>query len=69
MQTPNPESVASKPPVTGAQLRLLVREDLPRFLEFDPATLVLTSYGRMQGGTTQGDPGVADRFRSLFFSI
>ena len=44
-------------------------DDLPAVLEFDPATLVLTSYGRVPGGTTQGDPGVADRFRSLFFKI
>jgi len=45
-------------------------DDLPAVLDFvDPATLLLTSYGRIQGGTTQGDPGVADRFRSLFFSI
>ena len=44
-------------------------DDLPAVLEFDPATLVLTSYGRVPGGTTQGDPGVADRFRSLFFRI
>lgn len=44
-------------------------DDLPAVLEFDPASLVLTAYGRIPGGTTQGDPGVADRFRSLFFKI
>jgi len=44
-------------------------DDLPAVLELDPASLVLTSYGRIPGGTTQGDPAVADRFRSLFFTI
>lgn len=44
-------------------------DDLPAVLEFDPAELVLTSYGRIRGGTVQGDPAVADRFRSLFFPI
>jgi uncharacterized protein (TIGR03083 family) len=44
-------------------------DDLPAVLEFDPATLVLTSYGRMRGGTTRGDTDVANRFRSLFFKL
>jgi len=44
-------------------------DDLPAVLDFDPATLVLTSYGRVRGGTTRGDVEVADRFRSLFFQI
>ncbi|HEY6318899.1 MAG TPA: maleylpyruvate isomerase family mycothiol-dependent enzyme [Acidimicrobiia bacterium] len=38
-------------------------------LEFDPGTLVLTAYGRINGGTVRGDPQLADRFRSLFISI
>jgi uncharacterized protein (TIGR03083 family) len=38
-------------------------------LEFDPATLVLTGYGRINGGTVRGDALVANRFRSLFFPI
>ncbi|HZE65347.1 MAG TPA: maleylpyruvate isomerase family mycothiol-dependent enzyme [Sporichthyaceae bacterium] len=44
-------------------------DDLPAVIDFDPASLVLTSYGRMRGGTTRGDAEVADRFRSLFFEI
>jgi hypothetical protein len=44
-------------------------DDLPAVLEFDPATLVLTSYGRIRGGTTRGDTDTANRFRSLFFKL
>jgi hypothetical protein len=44
-------------------------DDLPAVLEFDPASLVLTSYGRIRGGTTRGDTDLANRFRSLFFNI
>jgi hypothetical protein len=44
-------------------------DDLPAVLDFDPASLVLTSYGRIRGGTTRGDAAVADRFRSLFFPL
>ncbi|MGH9005227.1 MAG: hypothetical protein ACRDYV_19060, partial [Acidimicrobiia bacterium] len=44
-------------------------DDLDAVIEFDPATLVLTSYGRIRGGTTRGDVDVANRFRTLFFSI
>ncbi len=43
--------------------------DLPAILEFDPATLVLTGYARMNGGTVWGDRELAGRFRSLFFPI
>ncbi len=43
--------------------------DLPAVLEFDPATLVLTGYARMNGGTVWGDQDLAGRFRSLFFPI
>jgi uncharacterized protein (TIGR03083 family) len=38
-------------------------------LEFDPATLVLTAYGRINGGTVRGDQQLATSFRSLFVSI
>jgi uncharacterized protein (TIGR03083 family) len=38
-------------------------------LEFDPATLVLTAYGRINGGTLRGDQQLATSFRSLFVSI
>ena len=38
-------------------------------LEFDPGTLILTAYQRMNAGTSRGDPEVIDRFRNLFFKI
>jgi uncharacterized protein (TIGR03083 family) len=38
-------------------------------LEFDPATLVLTAYGRINAGTVRGDRQLTTRFRSLFVSI
>src|SRR5438552_2798571 len=41
----------------------------PAILEFDPATLVLTAYGRINGGTVRGDRQLATNFRSLFVSI
>lgn len=43
--------------------------DLPVVFEFDPGSLVLTAYGRMNGGTAYGDQELADRYRSLFHSI
>jgi uncharacterized protein (TIGR03083 family) len=44
-------------------------DDLPAVLEFDPASLVLTAFGRVRGGTTYGDQALADRYRGVFFSI
>jgi uncharacterized protein (TIGR03083 family) len=44
-------------------------DDLPAVLEFDPASLVLTAYGRMRAGTACGDRGVAARFSGLFHAI
>ena len=44
-------------------------DDLDAVIEFDPATLVLTAYGRMSAGTTRGDVDLANRFRSLFFKL
>jgi hypothetical protein len=41
----------------------------PAILEFDPATLVLTAYNRINGGTLRGDTQLATNFRSLFISI
>jgi len=38
-------------------------------LEFDPATLVLTAYGRVNAGTVRGDRQLASTFRSLFVPI
>jgi uncharacterized protein (TIGR03083 family) len=44
-------------------------DSLPAILEFDPATCVLTSYGRVNGGTVRGDAEVAERFLNLCFRI
>ncbi|MGH9184854.1 MAG: maleylpyruvate isomerase family mycothiol-dependent enzyme [Acidimicrobiales bacterium] len=44
-------------------------EGCPAVLEFDPATLVLTGYARMNGGTVRGDRQLATDFRSLIFAI
>ena len=38
-------------------------------LEFDPGSLILTVYQRMNGGTSRGDPALVERFRNLFFKI
>ena len=39
----------------GRPVRARRRERLPAVLEFDPATLVLTGYARINGGTVWGD--------------
>ena len=44
-------------------------DDLPTVFEFDPASFVLTSFGRIRGGTAYGDTDLADRFRGMFFAI
>jgi uncharacterized protein (TIGR03083 family) len=44
-------------------------EDLPATLEFDPGSMVLTAFGRVNGGTAIGDTALADRFLNLFFRI
>lgn len=56
----SPDGVQFAPGDTG---------DCPAVLEFDPATLVLTGYARMNGGTARGDQVLAGRFRGLFFPI
>jgi uncharacterized protein (TIGR03083 family) len=38
-------------------------------IEFDPASLVLAGYARMNAGTVRGDRARASQFRSLFFPI
>jgi hypothetical protein len=42
---------------------------LPAVLEFDPGSLVLTTFGRLNAGTVTGDPAVADAFLNAFFRI
>lgn len=44
-------------------------DDAPATLEFDPASLVLTAFGRTHAGTAYGDIRVANRFSGCFFSI
>jgi len=43
--------------------------DLPTVLEFDPAGLVLTAFGRINVGTAKGDQALAERFLNLFYRI
>ena len=44
-------------------------DDLPAVLEFDPASFVLTAFGRSNSGTIRGDAAVAERYLNLFFRI
>jgi uncharacterized protein (TIGR03083 family) len=43
--------------------------DLPAVLEFDPGSMVLTAFGRVNGGTATGDQALANRFLNLFYRI
>ncbi len=53
----------------GVQFAPASIDDCPAILEFDPATLMLTAYGRINGGTVRGDRRLAGDFRSLIFAI
>ena len=44
-------------------------DDLPAVIEFDAGSMVLTAFGRVNGGTASGDTALADRFLNLFFRI
>lgn len=44
-------------------------DDLDTVIEFDPASFVLTAYGRTNAGTFRGERTVLDRFCNLFFRI
>lgn len=44
-------------------------DDLPALIDFDPASLVLTAFGRARSGTAYGDLEAARRFAGLFFRI
>jgi uncharacterized protein (TIGR03083 family) len=44
-------------------------DDLPAVLEFDAASLVLTTFGRCNTGTVRGDTALANRFLNLFYRI
>lgn len=43
--------------------------DLPTVIEFDAASMVLTTFGRINAGTIRGDEALAERFLNLFFRI
>src|SRR5207253_1688902 len=40
-------------------------DDLPTVFEYDPASFVLTTFGRIRAGTAYGDRELADRFRGM----
>ena len=44
-------------------------DGLPAIIEFDPASFVLTTFGRINGGTARGDQRAVERFCNLFFRI
>ncbi|MGZ4428942.1 MAG: maleylpyruvate isomerase family mycothiol-dependent enzyme [Nocardioidaceae bacterium] len=44
-------------------------ESLPALIEFDAADMVLTAFGRVNGGTVRGDMDLAERYLNLFFPI
>jgi uncharacterized protein (TIGR03083 family) len=44
-------------------------DDAPSVIEFDPASMVLTAFGRTNAGTAYGDISVANRFSGCFFPI
>jgi hypothetical protein len=41
----------------------------PAVIEFDPGSLVLTVFGRLNGGTIRGDRDAAAAFLNSFFRI
>jgi hypothetical protein len=58
--TSGPEGLSLSPePVDG----------LAAVIDFDPASFVLTAYGRMNAGTFHGDRELAHRFLASFFRI
>jgi len=44
-------------------------DSLPALIEFDAASLVLRTFGRLSCGTARGDVELASRYLNLFFSI
>ena len=43
--------------------------DLPAVIDFDAGSMVLTAFGRINGGTVRGDMALAGRFLNLFYRI
>jgi uncharacterized protein (TIGR03083 family) len=44
-------------------------DDLPAVIDFDAGSLVLTAFGRINGGNVRGDQDLAERFLNLFYRI
>ena len=44
-------------------------DDLPAVIDFDAGGLVLTTFGRINGGNVRGDQALAERFLNLFYRI
>ena len=53
----------------GVRFEAAGLDGLPAILEFDPASCILTAYGRINGGTIRGDRDIAERFLNLCFRI
>lgn len=53
----------------GAAITPGAVDDLSCVIEFDPASFVLTAYGRTNAGTARGDRDLAHRFLGGFFRI
>ncbi|MBX6750165.1 MAG: maleylpyruvate isomerase N-terminal domain-containing protein [Micromonosporaceae bacterium] len=62
------DSVASVSP-DGVTIAAGDVSTLPAVIEFDPASFVLTAYGRTNAGTVRGDTELAHRFLTGFFRI
>jgi uncharacterized protein (TIGR03083 family) len=43
--------------------------DLPAVIDFDAGSMVLTAFGRINGGNIRGDQALAERFLNLFYRI
>jgi hypothetical protein len=66
VRTPAPRGYRSAPGLTATPGPI---DDLPAVLEFDPASFVLTAFGRTNTGTVRGDLGLAHEFLAGFFRI
>jgi hypothetical protein len=53
----------------GLQFASGAIDDCRAVMEFDPASLVLTAYNRINGGTVRGDRQLVTKFRSVFVAI
>ena len=63
--TPKPQKTLKTPATTSTDSIA----DVPTVIEFDPASFVLTAYGRMNAGTVHGDRELGHEFLDGFFRI